>query len=120
MRDRGHNYAKILTHASSVYVAQNDTHQLILTAKAATEDDQVQSVAFYSEDSELLATAAAPNAPATARASFGDLPLRTQTGKVAVERWSNGFLEIAQPIVYQGQQSGSVALRFDASDLEAD
>ena len=118
MVERGYDYTTILIHASSVYVAQQDTHQLLLTAQAATEGNQLQFVAFYTAANELLAAAAAPAAPEAARVSFGDLPQRALTERRPVTRWANDMLEIAQPIVYQGQLAGTVAVRIDAAELE--
>ncbi len=116
--ERGQNYAKILIHASSVYVAQQDTHQLNLTAQAATDGNQVQFIAFYSQSGQLLATGAAPTAPDSTRASFDALSEQAQSSRQDVTRWSNGNLEIAKPIVYQGQPVGTVALRFDTQELQ--
>jgi hypothetical protein len=88
MLERGQNDAKILIHAASVYVAQRDAHQLTLTATAATESNQVQFVAFYDETGALLAAAAAPDAPATTRAPFGDLLQQARASANNVARWS--------------------------------
>jgi anti-anti-sigma factor len=120
MLERGQNQLKVLSYASSVYFAQQDTHQLILTGEAATGGGQPQFVAFYSAAGELLATAAAPNAPDTARVAFGDLLQLAQTSGANQVRWANGYLEIAQSIVYQGQPSGAVAVRFGTEGLEAE
>jgi anti-anti-sigma factor len=119
MLGRGLDYTKILIHAASVYVAQKDAHQLTLTATAATEGNQVQFVAFYDETGTLLAAAAAPDAPPSTRAPFGDLLRQAQASSDTVIRWSDDHLEIAQPIIYQGQDSGTVALRVAAEGLEA-
>src|SRR6185295_5535053 len=99
--------------------AQRDAHQLTLTATAATEGNQVQFVAFYDETGTLLAAAAAPDAPESTRAPFGDLLGQAQASSNTVIRWSDDHLEIAQPIIYQGQDSGTVALRVAAEGLEA-
>jgi anti-anti-sigma regulatory factor/HAMP domain-containing protein len=120
MLERGQNQLKILIHASSVYVAQQDAHQLILTGEAATQGGQPQFVAFYSVAGELLAAAAAPNAPDAARVGFGDLLQLSRTSGTNQVRWSDNYLEIAQPIVYQGQQAGTVAVRLGAEGLAAD
>ncbi len=115
---QGQTQLKILTHAASVYFAQQDAHQLILTGMAATESGQPQFVAFYSVTGNLLAAAAAPNAPDTARVAFGDLPLQAHMSGDTQTRWMNDYLEIAQPIIYQGQPSGMVALRLGTEELQ--
>ncbi|NTU82034.1 MAG: response regulator [Chloroflexales bacterium] len=112
-------YSHILTHAASVYVAQQDTHQLLMTAQAATDERQVQFIAFFDQGGELLTAAAAPNAEAAMRASFDELPRQAQAQQQSIVRWSDDSLELAQPIVYQGQPVGTVALRIDTSSLEA-
>lgn len=117
MLARGEHYSHILTHAASVYVAQQDAHQLLLTAKAATESDQVQLAAFFSRGGELLAAAAAPTASPAMRSSFGDLPSQAQAQGQMLSHWSNDSLDLIYPIVYQGQLVGSVALRFDTREL---
>jgi anti-anti-sigma regulatory factor/HAMP domain-containing protein len=119
MLDRGQNQLKVLIHASSVYFAQQDAHQLILTGQAATEGGQPQFVAFYSPAGELLAAAAAPSAPDTARVAFGELPQLAQASGSNQVRWTDDYLEIAQPVIYYGQPSGIVALRFGAEGLAA-
>ena len=118
MLERGQNYANILTRASGVYVARHDTNELRLMAQAATDGDQVQFVAFYANTGEMLAAAAAPTASVSTPISFGNLPQQAQTNRQEVAQWSNGNLEIAQPILYQGRLAGSVALRLDSEELD--
>jgi anti-anti-sigma regulatory factor/HAMP domain-containing protein len=118
--ERGQNQLKVLIRTSSVYFAQQDAHQLILIGEAATEGGQPQFVAFYSVTGELMAAAAAPDAPDNARVSFGDLPGLAQATDANQVRWTDNFFEIAQPIVYQGQQAGIIALRFGLDGLADD
>jgi signal transduction histidine kinase len=119
MLDRARNQLKVLSYAASVYFAQHDAHQLILTGQAATEGGEPLFVAFYSVNNELLAATAAPNAPDSARVAFGDLPGLAQQRHSDQSRWAGGFLEIAEPIIYQGQAAGIIALRFSTEDLVA-
>lgn len=119
MLDRAQNQLKVLTYAASVYFAQKDAHQLSLIGQAATEGGEPLFVAFYSVNGELLAATAAPTAPDKARISFGNLLTLTRESHTYQARWTNDFLEITQPIIYQGQASGIIALRFGTEDLAA-
>lgn len=110
---------RILSQAASVYVAQEDTHQLLLTAQAAVSGASIQSVAFYNQRGVLLTAAAAPTADATMRRSYGDLPAQAQARKDRVYRWSPDSLELATAIVYQGQPVGTLAMRLDTDELAA-
>jgi anti-anti-sigma factor len=118
MVERGTNQIEILSHAANVYVHQNDAHQLTLVAKAATEGGQIQFVAFYGDSDELLATGADPRAPNAARSSFADLLAQIQISGENATRWSNGYLEIAKRLVYQGESAGIVALRMGSAGME--
>lgn len=83
----GRDYARILGHTSSVYLAQQDSHQLLLTAKAAAEGGQAEFVAFYSPSGDLMAAAASPDARRTARVPFDGLIAAPADGEI-VSRWS--------------------------------
>jgi signal transduction histidine kinase len=117
MLDQAQNQLKVLVYAASVYVAQQDAHQLILIGQAAVEGGEPLFIGFYSVDGKLMAATAAPNAPDQARISFGDLIEITRASHTNQSRWTGGFLEVAQPIIYQGQASGIIALRFGTEDL---
>lgn len=117
--EHGFNQLKVLTYAASVYMAHQDAHQLILTGEAATTGGHPLFVAFYAPTGALLAAVAAPMAPDAARITFGDLPRQAQRSGDAQIRWSADYLELAQPIDYQGLPVGVVALRMSAEDLEA-
>jgi anti-anti-sigma factor len=117
MLEQAQGQLRVLTHAASVYAAQEDAHQLILTGQAATTGGQPQFVAFYSPAGELMAAAAAPSSPDAARVAFGDLPQLAQTSGASQVRWTETHLEIADPIVYQGQPAGTVAVRLGLEEL---
>lgn len=118
--DRGQDELRVLKHTSSVYMSQRDTHQLILTATAVTNGGQPLFAAFYGPQGELLAAAAAPSAPDSARQAFGDLPLQAQASGEEQLRWADGVLEIVQPVIYYGQPAGTIAVRFGTDSLRAD
>ncbi|MBX0330571.1 HAMP domain-containing protein [Oscillochloris sp. ZM17-4] len=119
MLERALSQLDVISYAASVYFAQGDTHQLILTGQSATEGGEPLFVAFYALDGQLLGATAAPLAPDQARAGFGDLLQRAQERHDYQERWSGDFLEIAHPIIYQGQAAGMIAMRFSTADLSA-
>ncbi|NNJ13312.1 HAMP domain-containing protein [Chloroflexales bacterium ZM16-3] len=117
MLDRSLSQLDVLSYAASVYFAQEDAHQLILTGQAATEGGEPLFIAFYAIDGRLLGATAAPLAPDHARVGFGDLLQMAQDYHIYQSRWTGGFLEIAQPIIYQGQAVGTIAMRFSTADL---
>lgn len=110
--ENGRRELRILTQTASVYMAQNDAHQLILTAKAVTEGGQPLFVAFYDPDGALIAAAGAPSASNEARRGFGDLPQRAQASGAEQLYRETGFLEVVRPIVYQGEPAGTLAVRL--------
>lgn len=118
--DRGQDELRVLKLSSSVYFSQRDTHQLILIAKAATDGGQPLFVAFYDSQGSMLAAAAAPDAPDTARRTFDTLPQQAQSTGTEQIRWAEDALEIVQPVVYYGEPSGAIAMRIGTASLRAD
>lgn len=118
--DRGQDELRVLQFNSSVYFSQRNTHQLILIARAVTNGGQPLFVAFYSPEGELLAAAAAPDAPDHARRGFDDLPQKAQADRSQQVRWLDDALEIVQPVVYYGDDSGTIAVRFGTESLRTD
>lgn len=118
--ERGQHDLRVLQFSSGVYFAQSNTHQLILIARAATNGGQPLLVSFYGTDGKLLAAAAAPGAPDEARRSFDDLPQKAQIAGAEQIRWVDDGLEIVQPVVYYGDASGAIAVRFGAETLRTD
>jgi signal transduction histidine kinase len=90
-----------------------------LTGEAATQGGTPLFVAFYAMTGTLLAAAAYPMAPDAARTTFGDLPQLAQHSYAEQIRWSAEYLELAQPIIYQGQPVGMAALRLGTEELTA-
>jgi len=118
--DRGRSQATILASASNVYLAEEESNQLTLIANTTAGKGAVRFVAFHSRTGELLAAAAAPDAPNTARVSFVDLLASLTAQQAEAVRWVNGYMEIAQPIVYQGERVGTIALRIGTESFEAE
>lgn len=118
--DRGRQELRVLNQTAGVYMAQNDAHQLILTAKAVTEGGQTLFIAFYDPTGTLLAAAGAPNATNEARRGFGDLPQRAQASGQEQVFSAGDFLEIVRPIVYQGEPAGTMAVRLDNAEVRAE
>ncbi len=113
----GQSYTTILSHAASVYLAQQDSHQLGLIAQAATEADLAEFAAFYSTTDSLLAAGASPSAADAARTSFASLLAEVHTRGELTSRWQNNYLEVGLPVVYQGQPAGTIALRINSDKL---
>jgi anti-anti-sigma factor len=116
---RGQHDAEILTSATRVYFAEQDSNSLTLIAAATTATNQVQFVAFHDSAGALLAAAAAPDLPLNGRTTFTDLRAQSQaTGATAVH-WADDYLDIVAPITYMGHGVGTVGLRMDISGLAA-
>ncbi len=115
---RGQNQAQILAYAANLFLANKDTRGLSLIARTTTGNHQAEEVAFYAETGALVAGDAADDAPIQARAAFDDLLGQLKSGDASAQRWSNGYLEIAQPIMYAFKRIGTVAIRLGTDDLE--
>jgi anti-anti-sigma factor len=115
---RGQNQAQILAYAANLFLANKDTRGLSLIARTTTGNHQAEEVAFYSETGALVAGDAADDAPMQARATFDDILSQLKPGDASAQRWSNGYLEIAQPIIYAFKRIGTVAIRIGTGDLE--
>jgi anti-anti-sigma regulatory factor/HAMP domain-containing protein len=116
---RGQSQAKILAHAANLFLANKDTRGLSLIARTATGNHQAENVAFFSDTGALVAGDAADDAPVAARASFDEVLKQLRPGGGGVQRWSDGYLEIAEPITYAYKRIGTVAIRLGTRDLEA-
>ncbi|HEY3232427.1 MAG TPA: hypothetical protein VGJ87_24560, partial [Roseiflexaceae bacterium] len=93
---RGQSQAKILAHAANLFLANKDTRGLSLIARTATGNHQAENVAFFSDTGALVAGDAADDAPVAARASFDEVLKQLRPGGGGVQRWSDGYLEIAE------------------------
>jgi anti-anti-sigma factor len=116
---RGRSQAKILAYAANLFLANKDTRGLSLIARTATGNNQAENVAFYSDTGALVAGDAADDAPSKARASFDELLSQLKPDDAGVQRWSNGYLEVAEPIIYAYKRIGTVAIRIGTDDLAA-
>jgi anti-anti-sigma regulatory factor/HAMP domain-containing protein len=117
--ERATDHIEVLSHAANVYLHQQDAHQLTLVAKSGAEGQQVEFIAFYSPAGQLLAAAAAQNSPAAARVPFSNLPI-DQANRTPTIRWTDGYLEVIKPLVYQGEPAGIVALRMNNDSLASE
>ena len=120
---QGRRQAESLVAMVSPFVnraASDDRSYLIAASAGAVASEGVQYVAIYSAEGKLIQEAAANSSASAAHARFSELLAQSQLGSTSAERWTDGYLEIIQPILNRDGRIGSVAIRSATEELQAE
>jgi methyl-accepting chemotaxis protein len=116
----GETLAKFTGISSRQALENHNIRSLIDLAREAAASEQVEYAAFFDQDGNILADAAAAGVPAAARVPFTEILAQFKADNLNTVRWTDQYLEIIKPVNTGslGQSRlGMIALRINTQYL---